>query len=460
MKLQISSLKYRFLIAALVLGVAGSSCKKFIETGIPPTNIDASTAFSDSATATSSVLGIYSAIAGSSSSAMYYAITFGAMSADEGYFLLNTSYDNFKNNTLAAGNDGNTMWSAIYARIGRANYAIEGLTAANGLTTSVKNQLLGEAKFWRAWLYFYLSQYFGDVPLTLTTKALEEGLTPKTAIAAVRTQIVKDLVEAKALLTDKYPSTERARINKKVVSAFLSKVYLYTGNWAGAETEATEVINSGTYSIVTNLDNVFLNTSNETIWQLSLVNTSGVAATSFGAQYLPASTSPAFVLYDTLANTFEANDLRKASWAKSIVYDNKTFYYPYKYKVRVTTTGNEYPVMLRLAEVYLNRAEARANLDNVSGAQADLNVVRGRAGLGETSAATKVTLLAALLHERWVELFTETADRWFNLKRTDKATEVLSLIKPQWKAFQQLYPIPMQSMNSNPNLKDNDGYIK
>jgi hypothetical protein len=460
MKLQISSYKYRFLLGVLVLGLAGTSCKKYLETGIPPNAIGSEQAFSDSATATSSTLGIYSSIISSNSSAMYYAITFGAMSADEGYFLLNTTYDNLKNNVLAAGNDGNTLWSAVYARIGRANYAIEGLTAATGLSTPVKNQLLGEAKFWRAWLYFYLSEYFGDVPLTLTTKALEEGLTPRTPLATVRAQIVKDLTEAKALLTDKYPSTERARINKKVVSAFLSRVYLYTSNWAGAEAEATEVIGSGTYSIVTNLDNVFLNTSNETIWQLSLVNTSGTAATVFGAQFIPSTTLPTFVLYDTLAKTFEANDQRKASWAKPIAYDNKTFYYPYKYKVRTTTTGNEYPVMLRLGEVYLNRAEARAQQENVSGAQADLNVVRKRAGLGDTEAADKPTLLTALLHERWVELFTETADRWFNLKRTDKATEVLSLIKPQWKAFQQLYPIPAQSMNANPNLKDNDGYTK
>ena len=177
-----------------------------------------------------------------------------------------------------------------------------------------------------------------------------------------------------------------------------------------------------------------------------------------GAEWIPASTTPAFVLYDTLANTFETGDLRKTNWTKSIVFSSKTYLYPFKYKLRVGTTGNEYAVMLRLAEMYLIRAEARAQQNNISGSQADINLVRTRAGLVNTTASTQAALIAAIEKERWVELFTENSDRWFNLKRLNKATAALSPIKTAWQPHQQLYPIPLVEMQANPNLVQNSGY--
>ena len=115
--------------------------------------------------------------------------------------------------------------------------------------------------------------------------------------------------------------------------------------------------------------------------------------------------------------------------------------------------------MLRLSEMFLIRAEARANQNKISEGVADINVVRQRAGLTALSTTmTQAALLSALEHERWVELFTEWADRWFNLKRLGKADAVLSLIKPKWQSFQKLYPVPQQELQANPNLVDNPGY--
>ncbi|HEU4608470.1 MAG TPA: RagB/SusD family nutrient uptake outer membrane protein, partial [Chitinophagaceae bacterium] len=336
-------------------------------------------AFVDSSSATATVLGIYSGLASGASSVVFSVIKYGAMSADEGYYLSNTSFDAFRDNTLAAGNAANGFWGALYTRINRANNAIEGIAASLTLSEAVKNQLLGEAKFLRAWMYFNLVQYFGDVPLVLSTDAKSSAQLPRAPIAQVNQQIVQDLLEAKNLLTTKYPSAERARINKNVVSAFLARVYFYQQNWPAAEAEATEVINSASYSLVTDLTKVFLNNSNETIWQISLAGET-TPATIMGAQFIPASTTPVFTLYDTLANTFEPNDQRKVNWTNTIDFSGKTYYYPYKYKVRSTTTGNEYPAMLRLAEMYLVRSEARANQNNLSGAIEDINMVRERAG--------------------------------------------------------------------------------
>lgn len=444
-------------LAALVLVTGFYACEKYIDINTPPNAIGVDNAFVDSATATSVVLGIYSGVANGNSSIVFNTIKYGAMSADEGYYLANTSFDNFKNNTLAAGNDANLLYGPLFTRLGRANFAIEGLTATTSLSATLKNQLLGEVKFWRAWLYFQLVNYFGKVPLVTTTDALRTSQFPRAEVADVYKQIITDLTKAKELLVPAYPSTERARVNRYVAAAFLAKVYLYQANWAGAEAEATEVIGSGVYGLVNDLTRVFLMNSNETIWQISLAGSS-TPATVMGVEFIPASTTPNFVLYDTLANTFEANDQRKALWTKSITYAGKEYWYPCKYKFRVATAGNEYPVVLRLAEMYLIRAEARANQEKVEDGVKDLNEVRQRAQiLPLPLTITKDQLLSAVEHERWVELFTET-DRWFNLKRLNKATAVLSLIKPSWQPFQQLYPIPMQERTANPNLDDNPEY--
>lgn len=433
------------------------SCEKYIAIDTPPNAIGSDNAFADSAAATAVVMGIYSGIASGNESVVLSSIRYGAMSADEGYYLTNTSFDNFKNNVLAASNDALIQYSNLYRRIGRTNFAIEGLAATNSLSVTLKNQLLGEAKFWRAWLYFQLVNYFGKTPLVTTTDALRTSQLPRSEIADVYKQIVADLTDAKQLLGTAYPSLERARINRYVTSAFLARVYLYQSNWAGAESEATEVINSGVYSMVTDLDKVFLMNSNETIWQISLAGIT-TPATIIGSEFLPSATTPSFVLYDTLANTFEANDQRKVYWTKSMTYAGKEYWYPYKYKLRNATAGNEYPVMIRLAEMYLTRAEARANQQKVEDGVKDINEVRQRAQiLPLPLTLTKDQLLAAVEHEKWVELFTE-ADRWFNLKRLNRATAVLSLIKPAWKPFQQLYPIPSQELNANPNLEDNPEY--
>ena len=151
-------------------------------------------AFIDSATGTSVILGLYSL--NNTREAVLALNRYGSMSADDAYFLTSTTFDAFKNNTLSAGNDANTIWLNPYVTIGRANFAIEGLQKST-LSSSVKNQLLGEAKFWRAYFYFYLVNLFGDVPLVTSTNALETGLLPRTSTAQVNQQIVADLLDAK-----------------------------------------------------------------------------------------------------------------------------------------------------------------------------------------------------------------------------------------------------------------------
>ncbi len=118
----------------------------------------------------------------------------------------------------------------------------------------------------------------------------------------------------------------------------------------------------------------------------------------------------------------------------------------------------EYFTILRLAEQYLVRAEARAQQNNVPGSRADLLVVRQRAGLGATPANDKDALLLAVERERRIELNSEMGHRWFDLKRTGRINAVLSAVKTNWKAESALYPVPADQRSRNGNLTQNPGY--
>jgi hypothetical protein len=119
-------------------------------------------------------------------------------------------------------------------------------------------------------------------------------------------------------------------------------------------------------------------------------------------------------------------------------------------------------MILRLAEQYLIRAEARAQQNNIDGAKTDLNAVRNRAGLLNTTANDKTEMMAAVLHERQVELFTELGHRWFDLKRTKAVDLVMNSVTPikggTWQTTDQLYPIPVADIIRNSTLKQNPGY--
>jgi hypothetical protein len=110
----------------------------------------------------------------------------------------------------------------------------------------------------------------------------------------------------------------------------------------------------------------------------------------------------------------------------------------------------------------LIRAEARAQQGNVSGAAGDLNVIRTRAGLPNTSATNSQGLLSAILLERRFELFTEYGHRWLDLIRTGNANAVMNIVTPQkggvWETTDELYPIMLTEIQSDPNLTQNPGY--
>lgn len=441
-----------------------SGCKKFADIPLPIDQLGTDYVFNNDSTAIQSVVGIYSEMMNSSTQFSSANTTlYAGMAADElFYYTPGSARDEFIVNELSVLNHStleSSFWNASYKYIYAANAIIEKASASENLSFAVRNMIIGEAKFIRAFSYFYLINLFGDVPLILSTSYQNNVRVARTSSELIILQMVSDLKDAKEVLGTGYVTTERVRPNKYAAKALLARVYLYQKDYVRAEEEASDIISSTVYNLVSNLDNVFLANSNEAIWQLRPVNPT--RNTLEGSTFIPASatSTPAYLLTDNLINSFEPNDKRKISWTKSRVFASQTLYYPFKYKIRTGTVITEYYMVLRLAEVYLIRAEARAQQLKIAEAINDINTIRTRAGLLSINPATQPALLIAIEKERRVELFAEWGHRWLDINRTNRANSIMGMLKPAtWQNTDMLWPVPQTQINLNPSLVQNPGY--
>lgn len=448
------------IITILITFVFVTSCKKFVDIPLPLDQVQSETVFKNELTAKAAVVGLYAQM-----QSLTFGITNGGLTLYPGLSAgelqntaASTDLDPFYNNSIPATNStglNSRLYTAAYKYIYHANSIMEKLETSS-LPPATKTPLIAEVKLIRSLLFHYMVNLFGDIPLVTTTDYYTNAVMPRTAKQDVYVQIIKDAEEAYNQLPLAYSSATRARANKTTAAALLARYYLYTGNWVKAEAKATEVISSGLYTLQTNLNNTFLNTSPETIWQLP----KDAANTTEGQNFIPSSATvrPTYVLTNNLVTSFESNDARKINWTKQNTVSSQPYYYPNKYKTRLTTPITEAYIIIRLAEIYLIRAEAETKQNKLTEAIADINTIRTRAGLPATTASTQPQLLLAIEQERKVELFAEWGHRWFDLKRTGRIDEVIAALKPAWLPTAALYPIPQNELLRNAFLTQNPGY--
>lgn len=461
----------------VILVILTSGCKKLVEVNAPVTSVNGDNVYTNDAQAASVLTGIYTKMAASSLLSLTGITSmslFPGLSADELalYSGGNAQYSAYYTNSLGSNTYGFEFWNNVYPQIFVCNSAIEGLNKSTLLTPAVKQQLVGEAMFMRAFFYFYLVNLYGNLPLAITTDFQKNAQLSRASTVQVYQQIVSDLKGAQNALSPYYlkadakaTTTEKVRPTKWAATALLARVYLFTGIYDSAEAQATAVINSSLYGL-DSLNMVFLKNGKEAIWQLQPVNTG--LNTEDARVFIIPSTGPSgnypVYLSSNLLNAFELNDSRKKNWVRNVTAGTVSYYFPYKYKVAtIGAPVSEYSTVLRLAEQYLIRAEARAQRGNVSGAAADLNTIRARANLANVTDTTQTGLLDLVLHERQVELFTEWGHRWLDLKRAHKVDAILNLVNPQkggqgWNSYFQLYPIPASDLQRDLNLVQNTGY--
>lgn len=448
----------------IVIWFSQISCKKFLEIDPPKNSLVKETVFQNNDQAISAVKGIYATMiaTGFASGSSNSVTCVGGLSSDEliGYnaatipFYENQLFSDFE--TLSG------VYSTPYRTIYASNSILEGLEASTGVSPPVKNQLMGEALVVRAFSNFYLVNMFGPVPLQLTTDYKSTQVAFKSKVEDIYRQIIEDLKVAEFLLTDTYPSEGRVRANRSVAQALLARTYLYLMDWENAEKYADLVLSKSTVYRLVDPDAVFLPNSLETILQL-IPNTN--TNTQEGALFILQATPTVVSLRNSFAvNAFEIGDKRQASWIRSFTNSFGTYYYPYKYKVKSGNITSEYSMVLRVAEQYLIRAEARINQNKIDQGIADLNALRERSRVMSTPTnpnplpplqltLEKESALLAVEQERKVELFTEWGHRWFDLKRTGRANTILSPIKTNWQTSDLLYPIPLVETDLNPNTR-------
>ncbi|RFM29218.1 RagB/SusD family nutrient uptake outer membrane protein [Chitinophaga silvisoli] len=475
-------LKIRLLTYIFIL-ISFASCSNLVQVDPPYTSINKDNVFNNDLTATAAITYIYTVLSSynqspnvNSVSTLYF---FGGLLADE-LNLFDRSqpnYNIFYTNALNANSIDAGVWNISYSMILSANLAIEQLNSNQLLTKSVQQQLLGEAKFMRAFFYFYLVNLYGDVPLAISSDPLVNSILGREDVDKIYSQMVADLSDAEDLLSDDFrsgkvnvSSSQRVRPSRWAAKALLSRIYLYHKDYSLAEQLATEVINQSSLFQLDSLDEVFLISSKESIWQLQNINNTQ-GNTGEGNLFIlptggPNSSGYPVYLSHHVVESFEDGDQRKSHWTDTVMDDSaNVFYYANKYKSGVLTSPGqniEYETVLRLAEQYLIRAEARVQLNRLTEGESDLNIIRKRAGLVNLNGLTKESLIEAILHERQVELFTEWGHRWLDLKRMGKINEVMTSVTAEkggtWSANWAYWPIAQSELIADHNLVQNVGY--
>ncbi|MBN8836316.1 MAG: RagB/SusD family nutrient uptake outer membrane protein [Sphingobacteriia bacterium] len=453
--------KVRILIVTLTLLSALSSCKKNLQVS-PVGSISTQTAYSNATNIEASVNGIYYILQQNGVIYNSYYNSVFPLLDDEAMTGNTTNLPTLQfasnqltiDNSIVAG-----LWQNNYQTIYQANMLLANVPGVNGLDGGKKNQWIGEARFLRAYCYFMLTRYFGKVPLATTTDYAVNNSLLRKDTATVNQFIISELEQAVKELPNDYAAYNgsRTRACKQTAQALLAREYLYQGIWDKAEANATSVISDNTFSMPTSLDNVVAPNSPESIWEIAFSTSVQNQTATLLVPVLSSPVVPAVLPSNKLIQSFEAGDLRKSKYMAFSPTPSPGFYYVNKFRDR--TTFSDQPKILRLSEMYLIRAEARAQQNNLAGAAADINVIRNRAGLQGTPASTQVQLLAAVMQERFVELCFE-GHRWPDLIRTGQADAVLSIFKgSNWKTTDQLFPIPGVEIGNNANLNpQNPGY--
>ena len=386
------------------------------------------------------------------------------------------------------------LWISCYDGIEKANRVIENVPNAS-MDAVRKKQILGEAYFLRAFYHWTLTKNFGDVPVkTRASVTQAEAYTPKSPKAEVYKQIYADLDQATTAGLVSGPGVEKGRPSVEAANALYAKAALYNEDWATASQKAQLVINSGKYSLMPDVRDVYRYDKEdaarvENIWAFE---SEGGFSPSRGHQLTglfgpPSSGSPEYAktsygsmfAYQSFFNSFDPKDNRRLLLDTS--YVNKAgVRVPQRSITPVTTQGvlvKKYqdPVssignlpnipILRLPDAYLIAAEAEARANGPTPvAYGFINTVRKRAGLPNLpTGLSKDAFINAVLQERSWEFFAE-GDRWYDLTRTNtfmtvipKATnEVYPTRMPQPK--NRYFPIPQDELNANPQVQQNPAW--
>lgn len=452
------------LLLILVL-LSFISCERFIDLDLPKDQLTTEMVFNDPVLANAAMAGLYRSLdqSGYLSGGFIGGGLYLGCYSDElvSYQSAGSDlYDLYHLVVTPQSNAAAALWGISYNQIYQANSMISGLQASSNISVTLREQLQGEALFVRALLHYYLLQTYGDIPYVTSTDYNINRTLKKLPSAEVYLQIEKDLSQAFVFLAGNTPAGQRFRPSKEAVKLLQSRVALAQGKWQEVINATDHLVSNTQYQLQSQINSAYLKNNSSTIWQFSPANATSITQeagvyTLYFAPPFVAALSP------QLIQSFDQNDLRLQNWIGTVQdFMGSKYYYPTKYKqTMITSSQNEYSIVLRSEEAVLNRAEALAQLGFLDLSVGELNKIVSRAGLPLLPQMSQGDLLNRILLERRHELFTEYGHRFFDLKRSSKLDETMKLMKPQWKSYYQMFPLPEKEILLNPNLNpQNNGY--
>lgn len=394
--------------------------------------------------------------------------------------------------------DLRSIWRWMYAAVNRTNYIME---FKDNIEFEGKNEVLAQTRFLRAYYYFELVKYFGDVPFAVDQRILfgDQDVIERTDKNVIYAQMEEDLLYA----IDNLPvfQAETGRVTRGAAQAFLGKVYLYQGKFQEAATVLNQVVQSGNYALVADYATLFENDNENNIESVFEVQYTDQQGAGFGCLQCSEGNvavgfngprtfnGPLFesgfsfnVPTQETYDLFEEGDLRKdiailniekfaeenqdfnngagVSWVEGFEH---TGYFNRKYIPRQgdsnipdqnLTNPNNYRA-IRYADVLLMAAEALVQGGgNQAQARDYLNQVRNRAGL-EDFGSGDGDLLQAIYLERRRELVGE-GQHFFDLVRTGRAAQQIDGFTP---GKHELFPIPdIEIQLAGGRWEQNPGY--
>tara|TARA_B110000240_G_scaffold28582_1_gene30157 strand:+ start:24980 stop:26347 length:1368 start_codon:yes stop_codon:yes gene_type:complete len=368
--------------------------------------------------------------------------------------------------------DAASLWTGMYRAINATNNIINSDVAVAATAVADKDHIIGEAYALRAQIYFDMVRMFAQhytytsdashlgVPLILNFDPINKP--ERNTVKAVYDQVISDMTVAISLMKSNSRSGNSNTLSSASTKALLSRVYLYKEDWPNAETLATEVLGSG-FSLVPN-NNYFslwtTDNSSESIFEISMTEADNVGGNGIAGlysrngygDYLPS--NDVVSLYDpadTRLSTFKEDSSLAGEFA------------PFRVDKYPDFNGFDNVKVIRLAEIYLIRAEARAEMGtNIQGAQQDLDMVHQRAlPSAPNTSVTGEALKEAIFLERRLELCFEGQRLW-DLMRNKmdvvriQCTAAICLIP--YASDTVLLPIPQVETDANSNITQNPGY--
>lgn len=461
---------------ALMLMLTMVSCKKsFLELN-PYQSVANEQAIQNLGDFESSVTAVYNGLSSANHYGRYFILTPDVMADDvkqnaqanraKEY----AEYVAFADHFIAEG-----MWATMYSTINSANAIINSTVSVPTAVQAKKDHIVGEAYALRGQIFFDLVRLYAQhytftsggshpgIPLVLSFDITNEP--SRATVKEVYDQIISDMTKAISMMSDVSRNGRKSLLTKTAVKALLARVYLYKEDFDNAIAMANDVISSNKYQLVSNANyytQLFVNNfSSESIFEIANTPTDNRGSDALGGMYNVTGYGDYLPSQD-LVSLIPTNDARYAIFTNDPVLSGA--YAPFRMSKYPSNQGLNNTKVIRLAEVYLIRAEANARktTPGTVSAQNDVTLIRQR---GLPSALPVVAVGSALVDEvmleRRKELCFEGQRLWDlmrhkkNIVRTNCTSSICTITYPNNRV---ILPISQDELDANPNMTQNPGY--